>query len=342
MVKRFVEVMNYSVPAAGSDVTTTIDMRFEAPIGAESFNDGTSPANDICVACHNNATRPNGSGTTMLNIDGNHVEDNDYTNNEQSKDCSGCHNHLYDATAANADGFMPLSCNGCHTFPGLFGSATDPTLHRLSASHDEHVGRPSDEVAVNNKGWGCSTCHLGSEHNAGTGGTITDPTQWAALVTPNLDNRVQVRFDLAWNPGTSPNPASTSQDNANYADGGNVCSNLYCHGAALGAQGTATTPAWGGAAACGDCHAFATNTLTSRSHQAHLTTATGAGALCADCHSAYDLAVAGTHVDGTVTLVGASAGYTGVPGDKLPATGLGGCGTNRCHNNGKTRARPNG
>ncbi|MBI5502338.1 MAG: CxxxxCH/CxxCH domain-containing protein, partial [Deltaproteobacteria bacterium] len=315
-----------------------IDMRFEARNGAESFDDGASQANNICVACHNNGTRP-GSGSAMLNIDGNHAENGDYTGNEQSRDCSGCHSHDYDGSMATVDGFMPLQCNGCHSFPALSGT-TPANQYRLSAVHDPHVGRPSNEAAVNNKGYSCSTCHTGADHNSSTspGGTVANGSEWAAKVTPNLNTRVQVRYDLTWNPGTSPNPGSTSADNTNYDDGANVCSNLYCHGAALGAQGTATAPAWSGTLACNACHGDTSTVLTSRSHQAHLTTTTGAGAACGDCHTPYDFSAAGSHLNGSVTFVGAASGYTGNTADHVPGTGLGSCGTNRCHNDGKGAA----
>ncbi|MBI5486327.1 MAG: CxxxxCH/CxxCH domain-containing protein, partial [Deltaproteobacteria bacterium] len=250
-------------------------------------------------------------------------------------DCESCHKHEGGAAGTGSWGADPAGCASCHDYPG---TAHVAGAHVLTTVHDKHAGTPAGYA--NSKGYGCALCHQGAQHNdAGSpGGGVANGSEWAAKVDPNVNARVQVRFDTTWNPAVGANPAATSADNTNFNDTTNVCSNTYCHAlkgivADPGAQGTATTPAWSGTLACSACHGDTTTLLTSNSHAAHFQTLTGAGAQCANCHTAYDLSQAGTHVDGTVTFVGALA-YTGTAGDRLPSTGRGGCGTNYCHNNG--------
>jgi predicted CxxxxCH...CXXCH cytochrome family protein len=223
--------------------------------------------------------------------------------------CTNCHKHNR----------IVASCNDCHTYPGLPnpGGAT----HRLSAVHDAHSGVPSSEAAVPNKGYQCTVCHLGAPHNAGVGGAISGPAQWETLVTPNLNNRVQVRFDTTLNPAVT-NPADTTQDSSSYDDATNVCSNLSCHGADptnFGpVSGTNTTPDWDQTTtgACGSCHDTGTNDVTSPgtsigtgNHSVHLNASWGPAlgtdkdVACLACHPAYERSQGGTHADGVKSFL---------------------------------------
>ena len=84
----------------------------------------------------------------MVNVDGDHTENDDYTNNEQGSNCTSCHQHDYDASATSVDGFMPLQCDGCHEYP--------PT----SDAHSMHTGSYS---------YNCNVCH----QNAGNHNNIS-------------------------------------------------------------------------------------------------------------------------------------------------------------------------
>jgi predicted CxxxxCH...CXXCH cytochrome family protein len=283
-------------------------VRFEARTGNFSYNDtqGTN-GDDICAVCHTNTANP---GYPMAyNADGNHAAPA-YSRDERGNNCASCHIHNQDSNLATADGLMPLQCNGCHSYPGLpFIAGT----HRMSSPHDVHVGRPSSEAAVPHKGFECAKCHNGSAHNSGTGGPISSANQWASLVTPNINNRVQVRFD-SWNPvAEAGNPADTSLDSTSFNDTANVCSNLYCHGATFAVvSGSKTAPVWqAGDGACGMCHDTDTTDttvgtyLSTGNHRAHLADAwgpqfgTASETACANCHPAYGTAAA-THANLTV------------------------------------------
>ena len=299
---------SYTTTPGGAGATTAA-VRFVRMTGTDSFDDGATQTNNMCVVCHVNAGRPDPDAMQNPNGDGTHTNNVDYTGNEQGKSCIGCHSHEYDANAGTVDGFMPLQCNGCHSYPGL--SALAPAnQHRLSAIHDEHVGRPSNEAAVNNKGYACSVCHSGSQHN---NAAIASGLQWGTVTAAHI----QVRFDPAWNPATGPLPADAGAgDSSSWASPN--CNNLYCHGATLGAGGTLPSPSWTGPAfaTCVECHQTTGGTggLNSRSHGPHLTTLTGAGGVCNDCHTAYDLSSVGTHMNGQVTFVGGADVHGGDDG----------------------------
>ncbi|MBI4914297.1 MAG: CxxxxCH/CxxCH domain-containing protein, partial [Acidobacteria bacterium] len=111
------------------------------------------------------------------------------------------------------------------------------------------------------------------------------------------------------------------------------CGTNACHNNGQNAAPRTPVYTWGTAIAnCQECHGETSTTIATQSHPAHLTTATGGAAVCADCHAAASVA---THVNGTVNLAGLAYG-----GDVVVVTpGLfGGCGTNRCHNDGKNAA----
>ncbi|MEW6486885.1 MAG: CxxxxCH/CxxCH domain-containing protein, partial [Thermodesulfobacteriota bacterium] len=295
-------MMNPTVRITGA--VSVSGVRFEGRTGNFSYNDtqGTN-SDDICAVCHTNTANP---GYPMThNADGNHAAPA-YNRDERGNNCASCHIHNQDSNLATADGLMALQCNGCHSYPGLpFIAGT----HRMSSPHDVHVGRPSSEAAVPNKGFECAKCHNGSAHNSGTGGAITSADQWDSLVAPNIDNRVQVRFD-SWNPvAEAGNPVDTSLDSTSFNDINNTCSNLYCHGATFAVvSGSKTAPVWQpGDGACGMCHDTDTTDttvgtyLSTGNHRAHLADAwgpqfgTASETACANCHPAYGTGAA-THV----------------------------------------------
>ena len=264
-----------------------------------------------------------------------HANSTVYLGDERDKNCIPCHMHDYDKAPNTNDGFRSRGCNECHTYPGL------PTLagtHQLTTVHEKHVGRASDQPAVNNKGYQCAVCHYNFDHNQSGfyAGSIWDDTSV-------LPARINIRFDAAWNPGSPTyNGANASTQAApGISTHNGACAATYCHGGTLGAGGLYTTPIWSLAppVLCDSCHLYTKATLTSRSHQAHLSTTTmanGAAIDCADCHTVYNLAAGGTHLDGTVTFTGFA--YSGNAGDKDPLTGLGSCGINVCHNDGQSAA----
>ncbi len=313
---------------------TQTGVRFEAVTGNYSFNDTqNTPSDDLCAVCHTNTNNP---GYPMTyNSDGQHAAPA-YNKDERGNNCGACHIHNQDSDITTQDGLMPLACNGCHTYPGL---PTNTGTHRLSATHDVHVGVPSDETPVSNKGFSCSRCHNGSDHN--TAG-ITGPSEWN-LVNVNTD--VQVRFD-SFNPNAQANnPADTTLDSTSYDDTNNVCSNLYCHGADFATpSGNNTTPDWDVSTDgdCGQCHDTGLNDVTTTTsistgnHTAHLTAAYGPGfgtEGCTNCHTGYDLSSSGTHVDGSVEFanVDTSVASYSVLGTTAPSGSPDSTSTDRCN-----------
>ena len=334
---------------------TAPGVRLEALTGNFSYNDTLATAgDDLCLVCHTNASNPNFPMTH--NTGGAHAAPN-YDKDERGKNCASCHIHNQDATLATADGLMPLSCNGCHTYPGLPNLAG---THRMSASHDVHVGVPSTEADVPNKGFSCDHCHNGSDHN--TAG-ITNASQWNAVVAPNVNTYVQVRFDTVWNPAAT-NPAPLTQDSASFDDLNNVCNNLYCHGAdaatfPVADQGTDTTPDWDLAATgdCGTCHrATAATPPSFGAHVTHAGSAAGYGIGCNVCH--YTVTSNGTtiNVDGSNLMplhvnreanvafnaaadprVDAASSYSG---NLTVNSGFGACSATYCHSSGTDLSAP--
>ena len=110
-------------------VNTTLDGTPGVVFTSDTQFDTVAGAQDVCEVCHTQTQHNGGAG-------GFHPQSFQDTNQ-----CLGCHGHEYDDNAATADGFMPLQCNTCHTYPGSPARSTDPTVHRLSAVHDVHVGR---------------------------------------------------------------------------------------------------------------------------------------------------------------------------------------------------------
>ncbi|MDF1526279.1 MAG: CxxxxCH/CxxCH domain-containing protein, partial [bacterium] len=311
MLKGSVEVMNYSVPGSGSNATTLISMVFESRTGADSFDDGSTQGNNVCVQCHQNNPRPNGTTTTMASVDGDHTGLDDYSNNEQGNNCVACHQHDYDASVSTVDGFMPLSCDGCHGYP--------PT----SDAHPKHVG---------SYGYNCNVCH----QNAGVHNNISpvaNTTAYNALADSTLSNRIDVVFDT-----TNPSGAYTPAKGSRAGVGQGICTGLYCHGDTftISAGGSDTTPVWNSTAsgACGACHSV--SDPGSSSHTQHVSMASTFGIAplgCGDCHTPGTPA-SGTHVVGTQPNFIGSILYTGTVSDGDNSAARGSCGVNDCHNDG--------
>lgn len=135
---------------------------FTATTGANSHDDGVSAnASRICVTCHVNASNP---GFPMKNHVGgaSHAGGVDYS----GQDCTTCHRHSADGTAATSDGFM-ASCRACHSstqdlnqgsprrkIVGATGGDFTRTSHHVSGS---------DAVTDGD----CVVCHEMSRHTLG-------------------------------------------------------------------------------------------------------------------------------------------------------------------------------
>ncbi|WP_084319052.1 CxxxxCH/CxxCH domain c-type cytochrome [Deferrisoma camini] len=335
MIRPSVEIKNYSEPTTGADRTTTVSVVFEAKTGTNSFDDGLTQNDNMCVACHIDANRP-GSSTAMTNTDGNHIELNDYTSNEQGNDCTGCHSHDYDSDAGGtADGFMPLQCDGCHGFP----PATN--------AHAKHV---------TTAGFDCGKCHQNAGTHNETG--VTNATEFNNLMSTSpgtIRNNVDVVFD-ALNPNGTYSLAKGSRPNDTTTYG--TCTTLYCHGddaATFPANngGSDTTPEWNNAStgACGTCHG-ATAAVPPRSN-AHLkhTSANEYGYGCNLCHVATtpDGSTLNypTHANGAAEVafdtsdprLDANSTYNG---DTAVGSGYGACTQTYCHSQGNDRVPPFG
>jgi predicted CxxxxCH...CXXCH cytochrome family protein len=266
----------------GRDNNSQATVVFTASTGADSYDEEDAVAgptqnlDDLCATCH--------SGPSP--IAHNYRAEQGTGSHNQGKNCITCHAH---GAPDNVDrfGFVPLACNGCHTYPGL---PTVSGTYRLSAVHDNHAGRPGDEAAIPNRGYDCAKCHNGSDHN--TAG-IADKSQWSQVV-PGV--HVQVRFD-PFNPAAAAgNPANVRLSSTSYDNGTKTCNALYCHGTTLaGAGGSRTTPAWDNALSgrCGTCHDTGTGDSTpgtvigTGKHAPHLTAPYGPAVTCDGCHPSY-------------------------------------------------------
>jgi len=280
-------------------------------LNASMYN--SNAADQLCVVCHANTTSNPGQPMTR-NISGRHNAPG-YTGNEAGKDCSGCHSHNQDGAIGTVDGLMPLSCNGCHSYPGLDNTGTN--LKQMSAGHWKHVGQPLPAGnGTNNKGYDCTLCHFGYTHNQGG---YAPGQVWPATYYDN----VNVNFDNSWNPGSTTYRGLAVPTTGNGGTG--ACAGLYCHGgnATLNAGwgGSATSPSWNGTASCGACHDTGTadttpgTVLSTKNHPVHIDNASkpygpGAGYFtatntCSDgigCHTRWDLNPGGLHANNAKNL----------------------------------------
>lgn len=188
---------------------------------------------------------------------------------------------------------------------GSLAPATCDTCHDSAPSTSSHTKHISNTTGYS---FACATCH-----------TNHVTFQHATSAGRNID----VHFAVA------PNVGGTFA--------ANQCSNLYCHsnGQTGGAKVT-TTPVWGGAATCTDCHGGATSATLSGKHASHVNNAAilGSNYGCVECHSATvsdnsTISDKTKHVNSTIDTAGAHVG-TVVAGT---------CATSYCHSDGKTNAK---
>jgi predicted CxxxxCH...CXXCH cytochrome family protein len=150
----------------------------------------------------------------------------------------------------------------------------------------------------------CGKCHTSTSTTGTdiTGAIHTDGT---------IDVTIAGAYDNDATPGNNYTPG----------DGFRTCSNVYCHGDTLTA-GTDTTPQWGGAVACGECHGDdAATPPTAGSHVRHAGNAAGGlSRACTDCHGAGaggsghvndDVAWDLSAIDASATYSGSNTGATG-------------------------------
>jgi predicted CxxxxCH...CXXCH cytochrome family protein len=283
--------------------------------GAGYANSGAGDTSKVCQTCHT---------ATGFYDDANGASGH-YTGK-----CVGCHSHYpaYDDPAQ--DGFMPVQCNACHSYPGL---ATADSDHTLSSAHAIHAGASSSGGPVNYD-FPCAACHYNYSHND----TVYDDNDgWpASTAAANVD----VRFDPAYNPANVNGPSyagvgATVGSGASGNGGTGSCAGLNCHGNDAANQsdwaGSEETPTWDSAAkTCGSCH---TDPPASGAHELHTNVGGDTGRDdCVICHASADnySAIAGTHINGTpgvadVTGVG-YAGQTGASDDGYCASA--------CHDSG--------
>ncbi|MEZ4402554.1 MAG: CxxxxCH/CxxCH domain-containing protein [Kofleriaceae bacterium] len=132
----------------------------------------------------------------------------------------------------NVDVTGALACDSCHGSggnpapPQSTAGGTATTLRGVGA-HRQHLG-----VSTTHKEIQCAACH---RVPATVGAVGHNDTPLPAELT-----FTSLAVGTTWN--------------------GTACSNSYCHGATLGAGGTATTPTWtvvnGSQATCTSCHGF--------------------------------------------------------------------------------------
>lgn len=134
---------------------------FTATSGANSYDDGASTAaSRICVTCHNNASNP---GFPMKN----HVGGNGHASgNFAGQDCTTCHRHSADSTAATSDGFM-ASCRACHSSAQDLNQGT-PRRQIVGATGGDFT-RTSHHVSGNDAitDGDCVVCHEMTQHTQG-------------------------------------------------------------------------------------------------------------------------------------------------------------------------------
>ncbi len=259
-----------------------------------------------------NSSVPSYDGVAMSN---GYSYNGEVTTGTGTLDCSNvyCHSSVQGADGTGVPGSYAtpdwgggaVACDTCH------GQATEEDGQPASGSHDMHAAAANEDYA-------CSACHTG----AGSGTAV------------HADGTIDMSIDATYG-GT--------YDRGNHAAGSGVygsCSTVYCHGDTLTA-GTDTTPTWGGAVACGDCHGDdAATPPTAGSHVRHAGDAGGGlSRACTDCHGA---TAGGTgHTDADVSwdlsAIDASATYSGsnssATGAKAPSVSYATCSTVYCHSN---------
>jgi predicted CxxxxCH...CXXCH cytochrome family protein len=271
---------------AGSCTATYCHGNFTGGNGSASLSWTGAPLSG-CTACH--ALPPANSAHTGLSP------------SDFPTACVSCHGGTLDGTGAikiagglHINGQVDGGCTGCHGTPGrpnggiataTYDSNQDAappaqtTLHAgstvLVGAHLAHVN-PTPSVAGGAQPTGgvyrpiaCTECHPDN------------------LAQPHPDNaRATVDFSLATGATIGGYvPSLTAAGNGTSVP---VSCDTYCHAGVGG--GSATTPAWTGAAAtCGSCHGF-----PPASHAASIDTAP-------ECNACHDGTV---NADGTINVAG--------------------------------------
>ncbi|MBI5099395.1 MAG: CxxxxCH/CxxCH domain-containing protein, partial [Nitrospirae bacterium] len=296
---------------------------FDRPAGTKDqgvfgFDSGgatpRTTSSKICEICHTyDAGLTNGVKAHPYNSAGNTLSNHQ---NADGTDCTFCHKHN--------KGFMPPACDSCHgNPPGALASSPFITGSATAGKHTTHVTTLS---------YTCVMCH---------GSSYQMPEESTAL--PGQGD-IDISF-AAFGSTTGSYSGQTGVSYNNVAGtGGLTCSTVYCHGSTL--DGTATTPAWTGTVACGNCHkATAANPPSLGNHPRH--SGSGAAQLniaCTDCHGTNGNGGTG-HVTGKIEWnlniangkFGTSAKYnslaSGTINNLAPSSSYQGCATIYCHSN---------
>ncbi len=183
------------------------DIVFLNTTGTDSFDEvDSNDQDDICASCH---TYSNPTTTMTIHAGGNdHLQAGD----QRGSSCVVCHSHDYksDGNILPNDGFMPIECDDCHTYPA---GGTQGT-YKGSKTHTVHV------VTYN---FDCNECHLltGNTHNQSG---VTSADDWMDGIGNDFDPaNVDLLFD-------STNPGGFTAVTVNGFDRNRQCLNLYCHG----------------------------------------------------------------------------------------------------------------
>jgi predicted CxxxxCH...CXXCH cytochrome family protein len=206
--------------------------------------------------------------------------------------CASCHG------ADFAGGASGVSCLDCHD-EGPTACGTCHAERPESGAHQAHLGAGREARA-----WPCAECHQVPARWDDDGHILR---QGSADPAP-----AEVRFDAASIAARTPAFAVRGGPPSYYPASGQ-CSDVYCHGAALGGGGaTLTRPSWAavgtGQAACGTCHGDPP--------------ATHVDDRCTACHPARPA----SHIDGALAIGDAPgcAGCHGSSESPAPPRDLGG------------------
>jgi predicted CxxxxCH...CXXCH cytochrome family protein len=300
------------VPTAVSSpghMNGSVDIAFGPLAGAQGAATSWEPTTTTCATYCHGATLPGGSNTRPV-----------WTYGPSQAACGTCH------------GVPPPPASG---HPAITGgvtacSACHPATVKADGTIDVAGGRHINGTVDVAGGGSCTSCHgdpnralaaiaaapprgthgetatsaraVGAHQTHLTGGAVRAALACSEChAVPTSVPHANGRVDLTWGPLASAGGAAPSFD-------GIGCNSVYCHGATLGAGGTATAPIWtkvdGTQNACGSCHAIPPP--VSSGHPA----ITGGVTACSACHPAtvkangtIDVA-GGKHINGTVDVVG--------------------------------------
>ncbi|MCM2263845.1 MAG: CxxxxCH/CxxCH domain-containing protein [Desulfuromonadales bacterium] len=215
--------------------------------------------------------------------------------------CTDCHSH------GQTGGAFAASCNACHGMPPVAGT-TGPGGLVGSPGPTGSTSPGAHAVHATTKQYPCGSCHANS---VGSGSTHNDGEPQSITLGFSL-------FGDTYRGGTYNGQSGVSYD-ASQANttvtttGAKTCTNVYCHGGTMAANGgTNLNPTWDNptTGTCGKCHgATATNPPLRGSHRTHVMSDTwyydtrsnppnpyiyGQNLACTTCHSTN----AAAHVNG--------------------------------------------